>query len=332
MPSNILNTDVMFPQLTGGKSTEQTIYEVLNYLYMLREQLRYSLANLGIENINPTSFEEIANIITEPVYLQIKDEEGNMASLIAEVDSLSSRLTDTEGNVSSLVQTTTSLSTRMTDAEGNIGTLQVTATSLQTSVSSLDGEVTKITQTVNGLELSVTNGEDSSVLRLMSGSAQLSSATIEITGMVTFYDLSHTGGEIKTVINGGNVSTGTISAINIEGCNITGSIFKTILSSSGNVGGEVKMYYINDVSDNYLAGGLRLDSDGGNGDAQYRLFLYTENVLGENFALKLLAAGAMSLESGSDIYIIANGSGEVSISASTIRLIGQVLVNGSPIQ
>lgn len=330
MPSNILNTDVMFPQLTGGKSTEQTIYEVLNYLYMLREQLRYSLANLGIENINPTSFEEIANIITEPVYLQLKDEEGNMASLIAEVDSLSSRLTDTEGNVSSLVQTTTSLSTRMTDAEGNIGTLQVTATSLQTSVSSLDGEVTKITQTVNGLELSVTNGEDSSVLRLMSGSAQLSSATIEITGMVTFSDLSNTGG--KTVINGGNVSTGTISAINIEGCNITGSTFKTILSSSGNVGGEIKMYYINDVSDNYLAGGLRLDSDGGSGDARYRLFLFTENVLGENFALKLDAAGAMSLESGSDIYIIANGSGEVSISGSTIRLIGQVLVNGSPIQ
>lgn len=330
MPSNILNTDVMFPQLTGGKSTEQTIYEVLNYLYMLREQLRYSLANLGIENINPTSFEEIANIITEPVYLQLKDEEGNMASLIAEVDSLSSRLTDTEGNVSSLVQTTTSLSTRMTDAEGNIGTLQVTATSLQTSVSSLDGEVTKITQTVNGLELSVTNGEDSSVLRLMSGSAQLSSATIEITGMVTFSDLSNTDG--KTVINGGNVSTGTISAINIEGCNITGSTFKTILSSSGNVGGEIKMYYINDVSDNYLAGGLRLDSDGGSGDARYRLFLFTENVLGENFALKLDAAGAMSLESGSDIYIIANGSGEVSISGSTIRLIGQVLVNGSPIQ
>lgn len=330
MPSNILNTDVMFPQLTGGKSTEQTIYEVLNYLYMLREQLRYSLANLGIENINPTSFEEIANIITEPVYLQLKDEEGNMASLIAEVDSLSSRLTDTEGNVSSLVQTTTSLSTRMTDAEGNIGTLQVTATSLQTSVSNLDGEVTKITQTVNGLELSVTNREDSSVLRLMSGSAQLSSATIEITGMVTFSDLSNTGG--KTVINGGNVSTGTISAINIEGCNITGSTFKTILSSSGNVGGEIKMYYINDVSDNYLAGGLRLDSDGGSGDARYRLFLFTENVLGENFALKLDAAGAMSLESGSDIYIIANGSGEVSISGSTIRLIGQVLVNGSPIQ
>lgn len=330
MPSNILNTDVMFPQLTGGKSTEQTIYEVLNYLYMLREQLRYSLANLGIENINPTSFEEIANIITEPVYLQLKDEEGNMASLIAEVDSLSSRLTDTEGNVSSLVQTTTSLSTRMTDAEGNIGTLQLTATSLQTSISSLDGEVSQITQTVNGLELSVTNGEDSSVLRLMSGSAQLSSATIEITGMVTFYDLSNADG--NTVINGGNVSTGTISAINIEGCNITGSIFKTILSSSGNIGGEIKMYYIKDVSDNYLAGGLRLDSDGGNGDAQYRLFLYTKNVLGENFALKLLAAGAMSLESGSDIYIIANGSGEVSISASTIRLIGQVLVNGNPIQ
>ena len=39
MPSNILNTDVMFPQLTSGKSTEQQLSEVLNYLFMLREQL-----------------------------------------------------------------------------------------------------------------------------------------------------------------------------------------------------------------------------------------------------------------------------------------------------
>ena len=39
MPSNILNTDTMFPQFLSNESTEARLMEVLNYLYMLREQL-----------------------------------------------------------------------------------------------------------------------------------------------------------------------------------------------------------------------------------------------------------------------------------------------------
>ena len=321
MPSNILNTDVMFPQLTSGKSTEQQLSEVLNYLFMLREQLRYSLSNLGVENINPASFDEIANIITEPVYVQLKDAEGNTASLMAEVDSLSSRLTDTEGNVSSLIQTTTCLTSRVQDAEGNISTLQQTSVSMSSTISSLSGEVTEITQTVNGLSLSATNGTSSSTLRLLANGIQMSSTNISFSGMVTFTDLSSTSS--GTVINGGNITTGTISAITIEGCTVTGSIFQTLLGGSGNVGGELEFYYLQ-TSPRYLAAGMRLDNEGSGGseESQYRLFIYTNSVYGTAFALKLESAGGMSLEAGTNVYISAGTY--ITLDAPTINLRGTV--------
>ena len=335
MPSNILNTDIMFPQFREGQSSEQKLNDVLNYLFMLREQLRYSLANLGVENINPSSLDEIGEIITEPVYVQLSDAEGNITSLTAEVGLLSSRLTDTEGNVSSMVQTTTSLSARVTDAEGNIGSLQLTSQSLQASVSALNGSVTSLTATINGLTLSVTNGSESSVLRLMSGTAQLSSANITFSGMVTFTDLANTG--TGTVINGGNVSTGEISAISISACTIdgstvSGSTFQTLLNSYGNVGGEIEMYYLA-ISPQYLAGGLRLDNQGAGTSAssRYRLFLYTNSVAGVPFALKIDAAGDLSLEAGGSIFFSAPTAITIGSAGQTINLVGTVNVNGSPI-
>lgn len=46
MPSSILNTDIMFPNLSG-KSTEQQVFTIMNYLYMLKEQLMlYDITHL----------------------------------------------------------------------------------------------------------------------------------------------------------------------------------------------------------------------------------------------------------------------------------------------
>ena len=75
MPSSILNTDIMFPNLSG-KSTEQQVFTIMNYLYMLKEQLTYSLSNLGLDNINDNSFIEIAGIINQPVILRLDGVDG----------------------------------------------------------------------------------------------------------------------------------------------------------------------------------------------------------------------------------------------------------------
>ena len=47
MPSNLLNADTGFPDLMGNQSTDEKFRMVSDYLYMLLEQLRYSMANLG---------------------------------------------------------------------------------------------------------------------------------------------------------------------------------------------------------------------------------------------------------------------------------------------
>ena len=123
MPSNMLTTDTSFPQLTDKQTTDEKFSVITNYLYMLLEQLRYSMANLGRENFNDAEFNSIANIITEPVYLQLKDVDGNLASLTITAEQLISRMTDAEGNISVLQQTADSLTSRISDTEGNVSVL-----------------------------------------------------------------------------------------------------------------------------------------------------------------------------------------------------------------
>lgn len=54
MPSNLLDTDSRFPSLEPERSVDERFFEVKNYLYMLLEQLRYTLSHLGAENLNQT--------------------------------------------------------------------------------------------------------------------------------------------------------------------------------------------------------------------------------------------------------------------------------------
>ena len=225
MPSNILAADTSFPQLTDQQTTDEKFSVLTNYLYMLLEQLRYSMANLGRENFNDTAFQDIANLITEPVYVQLEDVNGNIASLYATAESLTSRMSDAEGNISVLQQTSTSLTSRISDAEGNISVLQQTSQSLTSRISNAEGNISSLTQTVNGFTLEVSNGSTSSVIRLLSGSAEISSQTIQMNGLVTFTGLANG----TTTINGGCIKTGLIDA---DRLNLTGAITFSDLSSS----------------------------------------------------------------------------------------------------
>ena len=101
------------------------------------------------------------------------------------------------------------LNTRVESAEGDITTLTATANGLTTRVESAEGDVTTIKQWADSLTLSVANGDSSSTIRLMAGSTEISSGSIGFTGVVTFSDLS-TWQQDKTIINGGNITTGQI--------------------------------------------------------------------------------------------------------------------------
>ena len=306
MPSSLQTLDTAFPKIDDQQTTEENLNQVVNYLYMLLENLRYTLGNLGEDNFNDTELESLAKLIREPIWARIEDNEGNIhtlnvtaenllsqvsdingnistlqqtaetlssrittadgniSTLTQTANSLSSKISDAEGNISSLTQTVNGLGSKISSAEGNISTLQQTANSLSTKVSNAegnistlqqtanslsskistaegnisslqqtaetlssrittaDGNISSLTQTVNGFSLSVSNGTSSSTIKLMSGSAVISSQNISFSGMVTFSDLSAKG---STTINGGNITTGEIDAVDVRGVKVYGSRF-----------------------------------------------------------------------------------------------------------
>ena len=218
---------------------------ITNYLYMLLEQLRYTMANLGVENFNDAEFDHISELITDPVYVRLEDAEGNIASLTLTAEnltvrmedaegnlsvlqqtasSLTVRISDAEGNISVLQQTATSLTSRISDAEGNLSILQQTATSLTSRISDAEGNISSLIQTVDSITLSVSNGSTSSSISLSIDGVVVASQNIYMSGLVTYTGLA--GG--TTTIDGACIKTGTIDANRL---NLSGAITFSDLSS-----------------------------------------------------------------------------------------------------
>lgn len=138
MPTTFQLVETTFPN-GEGKDTQEQINGVYDYLFVLLEQLRYTLFNLDGSNINQNALSEFIKNISEPIYAKIED---------------------TDKNVNELSITAKGLSARIGDAEGNITQLQATAKGLQASISSLDGSVTNLTADVNGIRATVSTKID----------------------------------------------------------------------------------------------------------------------------------------------------------------------------
>lgn len=161
MPGNILSADTQFPNFAGQESPAEQIRTIRNYLYMLLEQLRYTLNNLDAGNFNSEGLKEIQDAISQPILKQLSDTDGNLTALQVTAAGLASRVSSNEGDISQLEQTAQGLSSRVGDAEGNISSLQQTANGLSSRVSSAEGNISSLQQTANGLSSRVSNAEGS---------------------------------------------------------------------------------------------------------------------------------------------------------------------------
>ena len=198
MPGNILSADTQFPNFAGQESPAEQIRTIRNYLYMLLEQLRYTLNNLDAGNFNTEGLKEIQDAISQPILKQLSDTDGNLAELQVTAAGLASRVSSNEGNISQLEQTAQGLSSRVGDAEGNISSLQQTANGLSSRVTSAEGNISTIQQTANGLSSRVSNAEGS-----------ISSLSQTASGLET--RVANAEGAVSTVsqkVNGVTVTTG----------------------------------------------------------------------------------------------------------------------------
>ena len=198
MPGNILSADTQFPNFAGQESPAEQIRTIRNYLYMLLEQLRYTLNNLDAGNFNTEGLKEIQDAISQPILKQLSDTDGNLAELQVTAAGLASRVSSNEGDISQLEQTAQGLSSRVGDAEGNISSLQQTANGLSSRVSSAEGNISTLQQTANGLSSRVSNAEGS-----------ISSLSQTASGLET--RVANAEGAVSTVsqkVNGVTVTTG----------------------------------------------------------------------------------------------------------------------------
>lgn len=95
----------------------------------------------------------------------------------------------------------------------DITVLKVTTEGLNSTVTGQGQELTNIKQTVNNITLTVVNPDGSET------SFKISDGKLDMTGLVTFTDLSTQG---KTTINGSNITTGIINADLITAGTING--------------------------------------------------------------------------------------------------------------
>lgn len=199
MPTTFQLVETTFPN-GEGKNTQEQINGVYDYLFVLLEQLRYTLFNLDGSNINQNALSEFIKNISEPIYAKIED---------------------TDKNVNELSITAKGLAGRIGDAEGNITQLQATATGLQASISNLNGSVTNLTADVNGIRATVSTKIDATQAQSIFDQS------------ATGFTLGATSGENGTTFklnyNGVQVaSTGSIDlcvdAVNIYGTLTAGAL------------------------------------------------------------------------------------------------------------
>lgn len=199
MPTTFQLVETTFPN-GEGKDTQEQINGVYDYLFVLLEQLRYTLFNLDGSNINQNALSEFIKNISEPIYAKIED---------------------TDKNVNELFITAKGLAGRISDAEGNITQLGVTAQGLQASISSLDGSVTNLTADVDGLRTTVSGKIDGTAAQTIIDQ-NLNQITLAATSGSngTVFALNKNGVQIA--------STGTIDlhvkAVNIDGTLTAGAL------------------------------------------------------------------------------------------------------------
>lgn len=227
MPTSLLSADSQFPDLEKTKNSQEKFEVLSNYLYMLLEQLRYTLSNLGIDNFNESEFIKIGESITEPIYIQLADDDERMNQLQITAEGLSGRISDTEGNVTALQATAAGLAARISSAEGNITSLQATSDGLAAQISNAQGDITSLQATANGLSTRVSSAEGN-ITTLTQTSSSLTSRVTNAEGQIsvvqqTVNGLTVTDSTGTTRIKGSSVETGSL--------NLTGAITWSDLSS-----------------------------------------------------------------------------------------------------
>lgn len=267
MPTTFQLVETTFPN-GEGKNTQEQIEGIYDYLFVLLEQLRYTLFNLDDSNVNPNAMSDFIKNIREPIYAKIEDTnknvnelsitaqglaarignaEGDITSLGARADGLAAEIKNAKGDITQLGARADGLAARISDAEGNITQLGATANGLSARISSNEGSITNLTADVNGIRTQVSGKIGTSEAQTLIDQS-LDGITLSATSGEngTIFKLKYNGavlastGSVDLYVDAVNVY-GTLTAKKLQGSTIDilddegndcGTIFSTYASSA----------------------------------------------------------------------------------------------------
>lgn len=155
MPSNWMAIDTDFPSFTGEETPAQQIRALHNYLFQLREGLKYSLQNLTTENFNAAALQSLSDAQKNEVTKQLEKVYSELNKLTTEVDRLKNRFSEAEGKIVSLDDNVGLLSGRISVTADAVGDLQKKTSanmadiqSLKDSAASTDSKVAELSNDI----------------------------------------------------------------------------------------------------------------------------------------------------------------------------------------
>lgn len=113
MPRSWAMVDSNFPTFTGDEKPKDQINMLVDYMFVLVEELKFQLENLDSSNWNSTALESFQTDTTEDVTKQVAALTANLAMVTNEVAAISAR-----------VSTVESLTGRMKQVEEDLSYLQ----------------------------------------------------------------------------------------------------------------------------------------------------------------------------------------------------------------
>lgn len=161
---------------------------------------------------------------------EIETTKATVASHTTSLNSITSRVETNESNITTVDGKVTNMENRVSSAEQKITDKAITSVVQESQfIKDMDGKIStnksnisKVEQTVDSWKVEIGNKADSSnIISIINASTEgitISSSKVNISGFVTFSDLSTSG---RTTINGGNITTGYVKGTRIDAKNLT---------------------------------------------------------------------------------------------------------------
>ena len=255
MPTTFQLVETTFPN-GEGKNTQKQIEGIYDYLFVLLEQLRYTLFNLDDSNVNPNAMSDFIKNIREPIYAKIEDTNKNVNELSITAQGLAARIGNAEGDITQLGARADGLAAEIKNAKGDITQLGARADGLAARISSNEGSITNLTADINGIRTQVSG---------KIGTSEAQTLIDQSLNGITLSAVSDTDGTIFKLMYDGAVlaSTGSVDlyvdAVNVYGTltaeRLQGSSI-SILDDKGNRCGYIYSSYASSADTK-----IELDSD-----------------------------------------------------------------------